>query len=454
MEHVRMTRGLLAACLAALLLVGSVLPTAAIEPTWTPSAAYRASTYYQNLRAIPETGDQAFDTVSVALSQIGYHEASSTSGLGGTTAGSGNYTEYNMAFGKVSGTYSYAWCAAFVSWCLMQSGARESAAGLFASCTLWVDALREQGQYRTRSSGYTPKAGDLIFFRSAGVSRASDHVGLVRYVKGGRVYTVEGNSSDAVSLRSYALGDTYIVGYGLPDYGGTSVNVDRQKAEDSAAGLYAVTYDFLNVRAGPAASAAKRGTLASGAVITVLSVKNGWGEILYENKKAYVSLEYADFVAPTRHRVRYVSEGRELYVNSVWSTDTVRVATLVPEREGYTFLHWSDGGEGILTAGDALVARDLTLTAVFREIPVPEIPPEDDTPADGTENEGENGETEDVLPPEMDAPPVVLPPDEVPDGIPDITDTTDVAARHAGVVSGVLAATLSGVWALRKRKEE
>ena len=53
--------------------------------------------------------------------------------------------------------------------------------------------------------------GDLIFFRSAGVARASDHVGLVRYVQNGRVYTVEGNASGQVMLRSYALSDTYLL---------------------------------------------------------------------------------------------------------------------------------------------------------------------------------------------------------------------------------------------------
>ena len=454
MEHVRIVRGVLAACLAVLLLVFCVLPVAAIEPTWTPSAAYRASTYYQNLRMIERTGDKALDTVSVALSQIGYHEASSTSGLGGTTSGRGNYTEYNMAFGKVSGTYAYAWCAAFVSFCLVQSGAGESAAGLFASCTLWVDALRESDQYRTRSSGYTPKAGDLIFFRSAGVSRASDHVGLVRYVKGGRVYTVEGNSSDAVSLRNYALGDTYIVGYGLPDYGGVSSHVDRVRAEDSAAGLYVVTYDFLNVRATPAASAAKRGTLSRGTVIAVLSVKNGWGEIQYENKTAYVSLDYADFVAPSSHQIRYVAEGRELFVSRIWSTDSPRVASLMPEREGHVFLHWSDGGGRTLTAGDAITPRDLTLTAVFREIPPPEVP-EENIPQDGEENRGETAEgeqngVEDVAPPDMDA----VPEERPVESLPPVTTADTAAARHAGVVVGVLAAALGGAWLMRRRNGE
>lgn len=423
--------------LAALLIAAWTLPVvSALEPSYTPSASYRASTYYTNLKKLPVTGDLAFDTVSVALSQIGYHEGRGTTQLGGDASGAGNYTEYNLAFGKIGGSYAYAWCAAFVSWCLVQSGAKNSAGGLFASCTLWVDELRSIGQYRTRSSGYVPREGDLIFFRSAGTARASDHVGLVRYVKGGRVYTVEGNSSDEVSLRNYALQDTYIVGYGLPQYG-TRENIDRVRAEDNAAGVYAVTYDFLNVRAKASANAAKRGALDGGELVLVRSVKNGWGEIEYAGDIGYISLEYADFVAPFIHRVRYVSQGSEVLVTRHFSTDTPRVATLAPAREGYDFLHWESEGAHY-AANAALPVGDRTLEAVFEERIVL-MPPEEellDAP-NGTE-----GEAESVLPllPDASAGEEAPPPSRA------------LAARHAGVVSGMLAAAFLALWLLRRER--
>ncbi len=425
--------------LAALLLVAWTLPVvSALEPSYTPSASYRASTYYKNLKKLPVTGDLAFDTVSVALSQIGYHEGGGTSQLGGGAVGSGNYTEYNLAFGKIGGSYKYAWCAAFVSWCLVQAGAKDSAGGLFASCTLWVDELRSIGQYRTRSSGYVPREGDLIFFRSAGTTRASDHVGLVRYVKGGRVYTIEGNSSDEVSLRNYSLQDSYIVGYGLPQYGARE-GIDRMVAEDRATGVYAVTYDFLNVRAAASASATKKGVLDGGELVLVRSVKNGWGEIEYAGGIGYISLEYADFVAPFIHRVRYVSGEKEVLVTRHFSTDTPRVATLLPERDGHDFLHWESAGARY-TANAALPVGDRTLTAVFEERIVV-LPPEENIPDVPSGSENERVE---VLPSLPDTPPA----DNT--GMP----SRALAARHAGVVSGMLSAVFLVVWLLRRERTE
>lgn len=57
-------------------------------------------------------------------------------------------------------------------------------------------------------------AGTIIFFdwEQDGVS---DHVGIVEKCEGGMVYTVEGNSSDAVNQRQYPVGANAIVGYGL-----------------------------------------------------------------------------------------------------------------------------------------------------------------------------------------------------------------------------------------------
>ena len=42
----------------------------------------------------------------------------------------------------------------------------------------------------------------------------SDHVGIVEKCEGGRVYTIEGNSSDQVRQRTYAVDYGAIMGYG------------------------------------------------------------------------------------------------------------------------------------------------------------------------------------------------------------------------------------------------
>lgn len=415
-----------------------LVQTAALTPSYRVSSAYKNSTYHKNLQELPMTGDGAFDTLSVALSQYGYHEGASTAELHGKNATSaGNFTEYGYAFGKISGTYSYAWCAVFAWWCLSQAGEGDSAGGAFSSCSLWIARLRELGQYTARSA-HTPKMGDLIFFRSAGVSRASDHVGLVLDVRGGRVYTVEGNSSERVALRSYALTDTYIVGYGRPDYENEGRTITRTVHEDQSVGYYVVTYDFLNVRAARNSSAAKKGTLAKGEMVRVSEVKNGWGRIDYDGGVAYISLDYADFVTPSTHKISYVSEGKTLYVHEFLSTETVQVKNFTPEREGYEFLGWQNA-ETEYKAAQALPAADLILTAVWREIPPP--PAEEILPED----------TETLLPvPE-------LVPDVVPDSgqgdelVPQTPNDT-LASRIAGVIVFVLAAVWIGTWAWLHKK--
>ncbi len=435
-------------CISFLLFSSAATPLAALTPTYTITGAYKSSQYHKNIETVTKTGDPAFDTVAAALSQVDYHEGNSKADFNGeNSAGSKNYTEYNRAMGTIGGSYSYAWCAAFVSWCLDVAGAKDSAGGKFTSCTLWVDRLQELGLYSTRASGYTPKAGDLIFFRSAGVSRASDHVGIVRFVKGGRVYTVEGNSSNKVALRDYALTDTYIVGYGKPKYTGTPLSKTALQLEDSAAGLYIVTNDFVNVRAAAASTATKRGTLYRGALVEVSEIKSGWGKISYQGKDAYISLDYADFVTPVFYTVTYTAANAENCppAAAYFSFESTVASATEPQREGYRFLHWKSADGKTYAAGDALPQGSLTLTAVFELLPVieeptPEEPPITDegitnTPADGAVDETV---TDTGM---LDAP--------LPEALPS-TATRAKTAAEAGTVSGVLAAAVGLWWYIKK----
>ena len=115
-----------------LLCAALAFPASALTPAYSITGPYLTSTYYKNLTNLPRTGDKAFDTVAVALSQLDYREGNGTAGFHGESGGYKNYTEYNRAFGQVGGTYGYAWCATFVSWCLAEADAADSAGGLFA----------------------------------------------------------------------------------------------------------------------------------------------------------------------------------------------------------------------------------------------------------------------------------------------------------------------------------
>ena len=106
-----------------------------------------------------------------------------------------------------------AWCVCFASWCGDQAGLIEN--GKMPKFSLWDDGIawfQNKGKWKSR--GYSPAPGTLIFFAWNG-DGTSDHVGIVEKTEGSTVYTVEGNSSDAVNQRSYDINNGTIMGYGI-----------------------------------------------------------------------------------------------------------------------------------------------------------------------------------------------------------------------------------------------
>ena len=112
------------------------------------------------------------------------------------------------------------WCACFVSWCANKCGYLSS--GIipkFSGCINGVDWFKDRGQWIGNS--FEPSPGMIIFFDwddEDGQDGNADHVGIVEKVENGRVYTIEGNTSDSCRQRSYPVGYYQILGYGVPDY--------------------------------------------------------------------------------------------------------------------------------------------------------------------------------------------------------------------------------------------
>ena len=112
------------------------------------------------------------------------------------------------------------WCACFVSWCANKCGYISS--GIipkFSGCINGVDWFKDRGQWIGNS--FEPSPGMIIFFDwddEDGQDGKADHVGIVEKVENGRVYTIEGNTSDSCRQRSYPVGYYQILGYGVPDY--------------------------------------------------------------------------------------------------------------------------------------------------------------------------------------------------------------------------------------------
>lgn len=117
---------------------------------------------------------------------------------------------YNNANGTKFAT-TVAWCAIFVSWCMRRGGIDEKIYPNFASCSSGYKVLEKNGVIKDPRN-YSPKSGDLIFY-DFNKDKLPEHVGIVFANDGTYVYTIEGNSSDAVKHNKYLLSSPSIYGY-------------------------------------------------------------------------------------------------------------------------------------------------------------------------------------------------------------------------------------------------
>ena len=216
---------LCAICALAIILLTSLwLPAAAAEPVYEFSGAYQSSPYYQNLLACELTGDERYDVLAIAFTQLGYHEGNSDAEMGGANGrGDRNFAEYNRMYGKLDNgegngmSYGYSWCAAFVSWCLRHAQVSEEAAVTEVSCRRMTDWYRKNSTFYARESGYEPKPGDIIMFHDG--DGVAHHVGLVLGTAGERVYVIDGNGrEESVATHDYRRSSRAILGYCVPDY--------------------------------------------------------------------------------------------------------------------------------------------------------------------------------------------------------------------------------------------
>ncbi|MGN0519056.1 MAG: CHAP domain-containing protein, partial [Acutalibacteraceae bacterium] len=136
------------------------------------------------------SGRGADDIVAVAKTQVGK---------------SGRPNDYTRWYGPIGGSYSYAWCATFTSWCANQAGISKSVIPPECSCSRMVDAFKKLGSDIIKDPSYNPVKGDIIFFDTS-ASGIYNHVGIVvSYDKNtGAITTIEGNTSDT----NHANGDT------------------------------------------------------------------------------------------------------------------------------------------------------------------------------------------------------------------------------------------------------
>ena len=113
------------------------------------------------------------------------------------------------------------WCALFVSWCGDKTGLR--AAGqipYFSFVSDGVSFYKKKGKWIDGSEINTSNCDKLVYpgmiiFFDWEPDGKPNHVGIVTKVENGRIYTVEGNSSDAVREKNYAANSNHIFGFGV-----------------------------------------------------------------------------------------------------------------------------------------------------------------------------------------------------------------------------------------------
>lgn len=188
--------------------------------------------YYRKLEQVKLTGDQRTDIVAVARSQVGYQEGSSEAQLTGEIYGGENYTEYGSWYGLQN-----LWCAMFVSWCAAQAGISTDIFPSHCATPEGLSWFAGRGLAYTReevqSRKYTPKPGDLVYFKSSRNAKTTNHVGIVTAYGDNRIYTIEGNigaigkltNGGTVAELSYPITNTFIVYICSPAYEAGSTNV-------------------------------------------------------------------------------------------------------------------------------------------------------------------------------------------------------------------------------------
>lgn len=213
--------------LSAILMITSVTPAFAVS--YNGSASYKSGKYYKALTKVKLTGDKRKDIVNIAKSQVGYQEGNNSSQLAGTVKGKNNYTEYGRWYGMQD-----MWCAMFVSWCANVAGVKTSVIPKHSYTVSGLKTFINWGRAYSRASvaagSYTPKAGDIIYFKSSRNSAITNHVGIVTKYSGKTIYTIEGNTSSKtistnggmVAEKSYSITNTYIVYICSPNYDGSS----------------------------------------------------------------------------------------------------------------------------------------------------------------------------------------------------------------------------------------
>lgn len=159
--------------------------------------------------------------VNIALSEYNKHV-------------SGMDNKYTRWYGKIGSSYSYSWCAAFVSYCANQAGVLNKSIPKYSGCRNGYNWFNSRKLAKSYSSSSNIRPGDIVFVctcngKDGMGKKCIDHTGIVVSVSGSTITTVEGNT-------------------GRPGYSGRWV---EKKTYNKSTGRRTSDYCFISYFASP-----------------------------------------------------------------------------------------------------------------------------------------------------------------------------------------------------------
>ena len=121
-------------------------------------------------------------------------------------------SKYTKEMGMINNSYTYAWCAAFVSWCGAHSGSSDVISKT-ASCYNQYYNSSGARHWVVNDKSYKPVKGDLIYFdwNATGAKNSNfDHVGIVVSYNAStnKITTIEGNYGNSGSANNKVVKTT------------------------------------------------------------------------------------------------------------------------------------------------------------------------------------------------------------------------------------------------------
>ncbi len=320
------------------------------DPDYTFSDSYKTSVWYENFTSLALGENQRNNILRIAVSQLGYHEGEDGDYSGTNTGSSGNCVEYFRLLIPNWSDNSDEWCACFVNWCLNQAHIDYASSEI--GCWKWVVELKAMKMFENSAAyqgTYTPRPADMIFFHWADKegkynNTGASHIGYVLYTTDERVYTIEGNADNNVTVRSYALNDPCVIGYGTPPYEeGNEPTWDYSYANGMPRGVYVVNSMSASLTSTPSSGRICRVPL--GSTVTLTSVKDGYAHVTYGEEKGYLpaNILYLMIPAVGEDTLTYDANGGtaapEATTVTIGATGTV--SDTIPTLDGDTFRGWS-----------------------------------------------------------------------------------------------------------------